>query len=279
MPTVQPLVYIEPPTLELVEYGLFSVANSLGIGDDHWQFGGAEFESLAAVAAGFYPVGIGMDAGAGGTKTLPAGAGTTKALPFAIYAGVSCGSVGYTEEQFRARAIRVLELAGQHAAEEALWTGAGGETPKLNAASTTTVVAGAQTIKRAVAALEDWIGDQYHARALIHAKRGVSAIAAERMLVESDPVEPRRKQTPVGTLWSFGAGYAGNGPNAVAAAAGTTWIYATGQVGIQTSTPTTPAGMGQAIDKRKNLVDLYAEQEMLLTVDGAIGAVLVDLTS
>lgn len=276
--TIQPFVYIEPPTVEPLGFGLFSAAQPLTGLDPHWQYGGVEFESLASYGAGFYPVGINAAGGAGGTKNLPNGLGTTKGLPFAVYAGISCGSVGYTDEQANARALRVLELSGQHAAEQALWTGAGGNTPKLNAAGTTTVVGAATELTLALAALEEWLADNYHGRGVIHAKRGIGIRAGGKRLTFRDPLEPGRLRTAVGTVWAFGGGYDGTGPNAAAPAAGTQWIYATGQIGIDRSAPSTPANLGQALNRNNNVVNLIAEQEYLLTIDGAVGAALVDLT-
>lgn len=280
MPGVQPYVYIEPPEIDPRPFGLFGAARPLPGIDPHWRYGGVEYEALGCYQAGFYPVGINAAGGAGGTKTLPNGAGTTKAIPFAVYAGISCGSVGYTDEQSAARALRVLELAGQWAAEDALWTGAGGNAPALNAASTTIPTGGgtASSLTNALRILENWIGDAYNGRGFIHGKRGVGVLAGAKRLSHRDPMNADSLLTPVGSRWIFGAGYNGTGPNAVAPAANQTWIYATGQVSITRDAPSTPATRSAILDKATNVVNLIAEQEYLVTYDCAVAAALVDLT-
>jgi hypothetical protein len=278
--TIHPYVYIEPPDIEERPFGLFHAATPLTGVDGHWEYGGIEFDSLGGYQGQFYPVGINAAGGAGGSKTLPSANPRTHALPFAVYAGIECGVVGYTAAEHEARALRVLELSGQHAAENALWTGGGGNAPGLNASTTTIPTGGATASKvsTALRILEDWLGDNYNGRGFIHAKRGVSAIAGSAHLVKDTyDLDPRVVSTPGGTRWIFGAGYDGTGPNAVVPSAGQTWIYATGGVVLLRGEPREPT-LEQAIVKTLNTVHIIAEQEYLITYDYAVAAALVDLT-
>lgn len=277
--TAAPYVYTDAPEVKPYRYGLFGAAQPMTGIDPHWRYGGIEFDSLPAYEASLYPSGIQVVNGSGGTKTLPGWLGTVKALPFAVYGGVLCGTIGYTDQAARDRALKVVELAGQHASESALWNGGGANAPALNAASTPIVQATAVSLQRGVAALEDWLADHYNGQGLIHGKRSVGIIAGSKQLVHHDPdTAESALMTPVGTRWVFGGGYDGTGPAAVAPAAGQTWIYATGQVGIVRDEAQTPAGLGEALDRLHNQVQLIAEQQYLIAVDYTIGAALVDLT-
>lgn len=285
MAGVQPYVVIEPPDVEPRPFGLFSVARDLQVTDDegvtddvHWQYGGVEYEPIACYPAGFYPLGINAAGGAGGSKTLQNAALHVKSIPFAIYAGVQCGSIGHVQDFHRQRALRVLDLSAQFAAEDALWNGAGGGTPKLNDASTTTVVGTATELTSALGQLEDWLGTHYNGRGVIHATRRVGILAGAKQLVRNNDLDPGKLSTPVGTPYSFGAGYDGTGPGAAAPASGSVWIYATGALWIRRGEPFTPADFAQALDRTNNVVDVLAEQTNILTYDCAVGAALVDLT-
>jgi hypothetical protein len=217
-------------------------------------------------------------AGTDPQKALPAGAATTKAHPFAVYAGMACGTVGYDHEgAYQERARTILELAGQHAAEAALWTGAGGNTGPLNAASTPVVSGTATDLTVALGALEDWLADHYSGVGVIHAKRGVNAFARRDHLTVRDSGNPEALTTGLGTRWVFGGGYDGTGPNAVAPAAGKTWIYATGQLAIRRG-PVTDFTMAEALNRSINNVGVFAEQPYVVGFDCAVGAALVDLS-
>lgn len=211
-------------------------------------------------------------------KALPPGSTTTKGSPFGVYAGMECGTVGYDHDgAYAQRARTILELAGQHASEAALWTGAGGNTNKLNAAATPTVVGTHASIVRAVGALEKWLADHYSGVGLIHATREVAAVAANHRLVHPDPSNPDALVTPLGTRWVFGGGYDGTGPSAAAPAAGDSWIYATGQGTIRRA-PIIEYTLEEALNRSINDVSVFAEQTYVVAVDCAVGAGLVDLS-
>lgn len=289
MPTTQPYVYLDPPEVEPYKFGLFGATQELtdailtrydANGAQHWIIGGAEWESLASYAAHPYPVGIGEFGGLGGTKALTGMNALSRALPFALYGGVVCGSVGYTKDEWNQRALRILELASQHGAEAALWNGGGGNTPALNVAGTTDVTGGvAKDLTTAVGLLENWLADNYNGQGMLHAKRSVGPLAGKYRQAHIDKDNPVPALVSVlGTRWVFGGGYDGTGPAAVAPAAGKTWIYATGQIGIARGDARAPASLEAELNRTTNQVFALAEQPYLIALDGPHAAALVDLT-
>jgi len=279
-----PLVYVEPPEVTPYRFGLFGAAQPYAGIDPHAFFGGAEWESLACYAASSYAAGWDICNGGGGSKVLNNGAPSVQAKPFGVYAGIDCGTVGYDHEgSYQERTRKILELAGQHATEAALWTGAGGNLPALNAVGfATTVVfgtapSGAVRIAHAIGALEKWLGDNYQGVGVIHATRDVAAIAAEAFQIDRDPANASALVTPLGTRVVFGGGYNGTGPGAVVPGAGTTWIYATGQVMLARNEPRI-FNMEEALKRGTNRVAVFGEQQYLIGVDcPKAGAALVDL--
>lgn len=215
--------------------------------------------------------------GIGGTKVLPSVVPTTKAFPFTVYGGVLCGSVGYTDAEATARALKVVELAGQHAAENALWTGAGGNSPGLNASTSTTVNGTAAKVSLQIARLERWLANNYNGRGFIHMTRDVALLAGRDQLLLFDEINENAK-TRAGTRVIMSGGGDGTGPSAAAPATDQAWCYATGLVTVTRSSAETPANLGQALNRSTNQVQLLAEQEYMIGIDGPIGAALVGLT-
>lgn len=288
----QPLLYIEPPDLEPYRYGLFGAPQPRtlnredGTTDPHWQWGGVEFESLADYQGEQYPTGyLYCDAG-GGDKTLSDYAGTTKATAFTVYGGVDCSSIGRPQADYEARARAIVELAGQNAAENALWSGPTGNVPTLNGADTTDLTPGTvPSLHAGVGILEAYMASHYNGKSLIHATRDVAAFAAaenqiirEFLPADEDGARVDWLTTVLGTRWVFGGGYDGTGPNAADPTDGEAWLYATGQLLIVRDDITVPANFPAALDRVNNIELLLAEQTYLIAVDGPIVACQVTLT-
>ncbi len=285
-----PYVYTEPPVTEPYLHGLLSVAQEVTPDDVHWQYGGIEFESLAAYMSSTYPGGLTDINGSGGAKVLPACMGATRAAAFAIYGGVATGSLGHNENDnayWTDRARRIVELAGQHSVETAFWTGSAGAKPALNDAATPLILPGqantaigAVPLVYAVGKMEKYLTDHYAGRGLIHGTRDMAAPLDAMQQIKTDPNNDAVLETHLGTKLVFGGGYDGTGPGALtppADANGVTysWMYATGQVVYMRTDITTPASYGQALDRNKNQVALLAEQAWLGTIDVIKAAILV----
>jgi len=263
---------VEAPAITPYQYGLAAVAQPADTSNPHWQMG-VEYEPISSYEVGALP---GACYGSP-SVSLPEGVATVKALPFSLYAGVDCKAVGYDEAYILARAQAILKLGWQHGAEQALWSGAGvsGLEPVLNGTYVATTVGTGLSIVDAVAALEDYLGDNYLGQGVVHATRGVASYAKrDRQVVE----RAGKLQTVLGTQWAFGGGYDGTGPGDASPATGTTWLYATGLITIRRADPFVNGSLGSALNRTTNDTLVFAEQPTVLTVDGPIAAVSVDLT-
>lgn len=276
--TIQPLLLVPAPPIQPYRYGLESVAVPLswdGVdpkpGDaDHGQMG-VEYEGIATYEPGVWP-GTCFDAEAG-SLNLPSGAGVTQGLPFSVYAGVTCSVVGYTEEYILSRARAILKLGWQHGAEQALWSGAGSSAPALTSAGTTAATGVSMTA--AVGALEKYMGANYLGTAVIHAPRDAAAYLAEAHQIFE---RGNQLQTALGSQFVFGGGYPNTAPGGGAAGANTIWMYATGLLTARRAEPFINGDLGASLNRATNVQNVFAEQPTVLTVDGPIVAVSVDLT-
>lgn len=150
----------------------------------------------------------------------------------------------------------------------------------LNASTTATVSGSATSMTRAVGALEKWLGDNYAGRGFLHATRqcAANASATNQIRIANNDAETSPLLTPLGTRWIFGGGYDGTGPANAAPGTNQAWIYATGVVSLYRNTPDVPIDLPVGVNRLNNQVFLIGEQQYIATIDGPIGAALVDLT-
>lgn len=279
--------YIAPPDVEPYLFGLIGATQEVPW-DDHFGYFGAQWESMAEYNVNTYPAGQTENNGAGGTKTLDTPYGLNTAFPFAVYAGIACGSIGYTPQEFEDRTNRAFELAEQRGAESALWTGAGGMQPGLNnaagtrdgitAVEATALNSGTATnLTDGLGLLEDWLALNYAGQGFIHGRRYMANLASKYRQVKYRQTDGALI-TPLGSRWIFGGGYDGTGPAAVAPATGNQWIYATGQVFISRGTLDMPALFEESIQRTTNELFMVVERPYLIGVDGPTAAVLINTT-
>lgn len=269
---VQPLLIVDGPAIQPYRYGLESVAVPAPT-PEHWEMG-VEYEQIATYLPGVWP-GTCFD-GEASSEGLPGNAPIVQGLPFSVYAGVSCPIVGYTEEYILARARAILKLGWQNGAEQALWSGLGSSAPALTSAS---IIPGATGVSlvAGIAALEDYLGKNYLGTGVIHVPRKGAAYLSNAHIAERG----NQLQTLLGTQFVFGGGYPNTNPTAAgggSAAANTLWMIATGMITARRDDPFIPGGVGQAFNRTTNIQNVIAEQVTVLTVDGPIVAVSVDLT-
>lgn len=269
--TVVPALLVEAPAIQPYRYGLASVVQTASTSDQHWQ-NGVEYEPISSYLPGIWP-GACYE-GATGDLDLSDGVDTVKGLPFSAYAGVQCKIVGYTEEYILSRARAILTLGWQHAAEEALWSGAQGNAPALTSAGT--VVGSGVSMVAGVAALEDYLGTNYLGVGIIHAPRKAAPYLTKDYQIYERGVN--QLQTALGTMFAFGGGYPNTGPGNIAPTANIIWMYATGLITVRRSEAFINGGLGQALNRSTNVETVFAEQPTVLTVDGPIVAVKVDVT-
>lgn len=279
MPSVYPKITIEPPQIERYRGGLYSAANWPELPGDgqRWE-NGVQYQAETCATATTWAVTCGTDEereAKEATLALPLVEGS----PFVAYLGVECPLVGFTLEEFSRLVRNALDACEQRSVERTFWTGDMGNDPHL--ADPETVVLGNTDVTplsllQGVALLEGYLGDNYCGIGVLHAPRTLAPFAANFGLISG--TNPRIT-TPLGTRWAFGAGYSVNtGPTGIEAAAGTAWIYATGQVNAWKSDIwLQPDQLEQSFNTLNNNVELFAERAFVLTTECVTAAVRVRL--
>lgn len=291
MSAIAPPVLIEPPQIERYTGGLYAVAPPqlgpvVGGSERRWE-NGVEYQSEICAQTNVWAVTCGTDPERA-DKTFDQTFAMVEGTPFVSYLGVQCALPGHTLEEYEASVRNALDLCEQRTIERTFWTGDMGNDPHLangvfdaitnpdgvhvlDASDVTAV-----SVVDGIAALEEWLGDNYCGTGILHAPRRVAPYAAAQYQIEgSNP----RLSTALGTHWAFGAGYSANtGPDGSEAAAGTAWMYATGQVNIWRSPIwMQPGVLEQAFNRRSNDVELLAERAFVITLECAVAAVRVTL--
>lgn len=224
---------IEAPAPQRLRYGLFNAATMIEGMAPHVIGAGFQFASpdcgVARLYASNCPPGDNVE------KTFDEGLDYVAADPFWVYSTRQCGTVGHTPAEFTESVRRRLLGGEQTQVEAALW---GGTTPAVAPAltdhlGTVVVVPGAVGAGAAIAALEESFYSAYGYMGTIHVNTRAYAAAAYSNLVEHG--DGGKLVTPLGSTWSFGAGYDITGPADVAPAAGFVWAFMTPYVVIHRS--------------------------------------------
>lgn len=197
-------------------YGLFDAASGPIDLPSHGEGGGVRFVPVTCGEAYAYGVTCYSGEVAAPAKPLDGDNEEVQAGVFVVLATLNCGSVGYTDEEFRTKVLRRLEATEQAAVEGALWSGLDFEGNSLGNLALDSEASAVPTnydpglITDVVGALERYAytDNQYGGVAYIHAPVEVAAFAAEAGLIINDG--PNRKVTPLGSVWSFGAYPAGS---------------------------------------------------------------------
>lgn len=219
MAPIVPAPVVPAPEQIRRRYGLFDAASGPLDLPQHGEGGGVRFTPLTC--GGAYAYGVSCYApGDAPAKPLDSGNGEVSTGVFAVLSTLLCGSVGYTDEEFRNQVRRRLEGSEQAAVEAAFWGGLDFEDQDLDILTlisgpsdnpTEPIPAGYDPglITDVVGALERYAYtvQGYGGTAYIHAPIEVAAFAAEAGLVLPDG---NRKVTPMGSVWAFGAYPAGS---------------------------------------------------------------------
>ena len=268
-------------------YGLLDVFSPQSPGDNHWVIGGVNFEddlcgaSLEAFLDNCPPV-------TGFTKTNERGGIDSCASdPFQVKAGVLCSTGGRAPgEWFEIARQRLLQWEGKKV-EEVFWTGVtanGNISPSLATGNddcdldVTDLTGGGGAVNPVdgISLLEDAIADTFPGEGYIHVP---TRLPAYLKTLDQMDLDNGVLYSPSGNRYVVGTGYPGSGPANVAAGAGTTWIFATGPIGIWRSNMyMTPEEIGQAVNRSINDVEVMAERYYVLGFSCAVFAVNVDLT-
>lgn len=288
---VYPPITIPAPPVERATGGLYSAANMPELpadgGGSRWE-SGVQYENETCAVPGSWAV-VCIDdedrADKVPTLALPVVTGT----PFVAYLGVQCALIGHSLDEYARMVNNALDLCEQKAVERTFWTGDMSNDPHLASGVFDAVTnpngviilgpdAGVTPlgVVQGVAALEQYLGDNYCGVGILHAPRAVAPFAAENNQIVGSG---NRMTTTLGTRWAFGAGYSVNtGPTGVEAPDGTAWIYATGQVTILRSDIwMQPGAVEQAFNRRTNDAEMYAERAFVITTECVKAAVRVRL--
>lgn len=227
--TNQHLIATPPPGR--LRYGLFNAATIIENMEPHVIGAGFQFAGIDCGVARLYDSSCAP--GDSDAKTFDEGLAYQFADPFWVYSTRQCGTVGHTPAEFTESVRRRLLGGEQTQVEAALW---GGTTPAVAPAltdhlGTVVVTPGAVGAGAAIAALEESFYSAYGYVGTIHVNtRAYGAAAYSNLIVQGSVLT-----TPLGSSWSFGAGYDITGPADVAPAAGFVWAFMTPYVMIQRS--------------------------------------------
>lgn len=278
---------VEPPKITPDKFGLLSVANPVTPEDPHWQ-GGITWDDdycsdVHSTEVGSCPIPV-----TGSTPLVSdRDFNACCADPFLIYGSYDCPPVGRLGQEAFDIATNRLLIRENRAVEKVFWTGKTEDnisvSPSLSFGNSScgivpvdlTPVAGPLSVVSAMARLESALGECSPGAGVIHANYGLASyLASEHLIFPSGDAW----YTITGQRLAFGAGYPGSGPNGVAAAAGTSWIFATGPVGIWRSEVfLTPERFVQAMDRRLNSVEVYAQRAYSVGFSCCLFAVKVSL--
>lgn len=269
--TIPPELISSPFPSSPLRYGILQAA--LGPFDlpVHARNGGVRFVSpLCGEGFGYTVACIGATA----SKAASFGdaSNTITGTPFIIFATMQCGTVGFTHEELTAMVVERLKSVEQAQLEEMFSTGANGLTPALLTTSgISTVAGGGVTVSDVTSELEramycgGALNTQYGPNAMLHVPIPVFNEMKTFHLIEFDGT---RWRTPMGTIVSAGC-YAGNGPDGVAPADGTFWMYITGQTAIW-RTPDSDievAPVEGSLNRTTNQMLMLAEREYVMAYE------------
>lgn len=245
---------IATPSPGQLRYGLFSAATVTDDLDTRGIASGFQFPGVDCGTVRAYDANCSTHP----SKTFDEGLTYMDATPYWLYATRRCGTVGNTAAGIEASVRRRFASGEQRAVEAQFWGGtAVASDPNLiGNVGTTTVVASAPGAGAAIAALEDSFYDEYGYVGTIHiAMRGYAAVKYAGLLERQGGT----LVTPIGSVWSIGAGYGITGPAGAAPTAGNVWAFMTPPVLIRRSDLIVPPVM-QTMNRSTNQWNALAER-------------------
>lgn len=252
-----------PPTTP-IHYGLFTAVNSVQTMDARIIASGGQFLVDHCGDAQLYN----QTCIENPTKTFVEGSDLMEFDPFWVVARKRCGSVGRTSGEMLTAVREQLVTSQQTLVEEGLWGGTVVPVdPNLTGhAGTVVVTPAAPGFGTAIAALEEAFYSVYGYTGTIHVNmRAYAAAAYSQLIVRQGGAGVLR--TPMGSAWSFGAGYGITGPAGAAPAAGFVWAFMTGAVSMWRSGILPQPDPRQTFDRTLNQWDVVAEEVFGLTWD------------
>lgn len=268
-------VIVPRPGALVPRYGLFTVANGPLDLPIHARSGGLEFQTATCDL----PTGYEITCPPSETpKSFDSGGPSLITVdPFVVRSDLECAPVGLTSVQLSQWLLERLKAGEQAVVERIFSEEAFGAAPGLANNASVASLAASGSIIEAVANLEGWLYARYGLPGVLHVPAGAAAhLVAGADLVKEGPLW----KTAMGTLISFG-NYAGTGPAGQVPAAGSTYLYITGQVTVwrapDSDVFTTP--LPDALDRTTNQVYGQAEREYAVGFECFVASTLTTLVA
>lgn len=264
------------PTEEFpLRYGIFQAAiGPLDFPDVHMRGGGLWWQEAMCGGGSGYEINC-IDALAD-KDFSEAGTGIVTAVPFVVKSNFVCAPT--VIERMEALARQNFFSIEQSLVEQVFSEGLFAQAPSL--ANNPNVVdlsaaAPATEVIGTISALEDWIycTQQYGPRAVLHMPTAVANYLKSEHLIEFDGF---RWRTPHGTVVSFGC-YSGLEPDGDAPAAGTFWVYVTGQTVVYRAGDFEQPPVEGSLDRTTNQWTGLVEREYVVAFECGVAAAPVTL--
>lgn len=293
---VQRRMNVGTPPFTPASYTLLDYVTWVDESDPHWQNGITYEVFCGDVATTFdYCAVTGSPTLPNPTKEATGAKSFRGATPFTVYSRIDCNPVGFWDDAEK-NVRDQLARAESREVEQTFWTGeiadgAGTVYPHLaedtaivntefsrqitlQPAATITVT-GALGVVTALSVLEQNIAECYGAVGYIH----VTLATFNRMIAEHlVTLVNGRYKTYKGNFVIPGNGYPGTSPAAAAPPAGSSWMYATGNVFGYRTAPKRVGSNVESFDRDENTLEMIVERTYLLAWDCCLFAVLTNNT-
>jgi len=216
---------ITAPAPPARRYGLLTAAASVGTLDGRGVSSGYQFEApdCGMSVVPYDPTCAPPHA----EKEFPEGTDFVEADPYWLVATYKCGTVGTSRDDVRRRVQARYRAGVQNQLEAVVWDGGGlAVTPTLTGAGATIVIPLVPGAGAAVSALENAFYGAHGYLGTIHVSTVAQAAVEYAQMAEGQGGAGQIK-TPLGSVWSFGAGYDITGPANVAPSPGFAWAFMT----------------------------------------------------
>lgn len=211
------------------------------------------------------------------TKVLDNTVTTVTGDPFVVYSDILCTPVGLTDDMLRTYLHEQLIAGEQSTVEDAFSRQLCGQAPGLaNNAAVVSLTSSLNPVA-AVSKLEASLYSAYGLAGVIHAPYTMGAYFAWAHLIEKDSKGIWR--TNLGTAVNFG-NYAGLSPAGAAPAAGSTWLYITGQPTVYRTSDSDlfVTSRRDVLNRSTNQLTGVMEREYVVTFDCRVAATETVLT-
>jgi hypothetical protein len=246
----------------------------------HARQGGLLYQTATCDLPNCYEV-LCQSNGARGTKTFNSGGPSTiTGDPFVIYSDLTCAPVGMNDDELHKFLFERLAAGEQGVVENVFSQQLCGQSPGLSnnaAAVDPTSGTGVGDIQEAVSTLENYLYARYGLPGILHVPTVLATYLRGAIDMEKDSRGIWR--THMGTAVSFGS-YAGTDLAGAAPAAGTSWVYITGQATVW-RTPDSDlfaTRIRDALNRTTNQLKAVMEREYVIAFDCFVAGVETAIT-